>query len=99
MTLRASPQSLARRVAQLEANARAAHPLLVRLRCFSGGCVRITGPAGAEWLRGPDEAPEAFLQRVEADAREAMTRCATRLYVLAEHAAPTDQTFNKEEFA
>lgn len=99
MTMRASPQSLARRVAQLEASAKAAEPLLVLLRCFSGPCVRVQGPDGAEWLRGEDETPEAFEQRVKADARLAMHQAArpSPLWLLHERHTLTDRPFDKKE--
>lgn len=98
---RASPQSLARRVAQLEASAKAAEPLLVLLRCFSGPCVRIQGPDGAEWLRGDDETLEAFEQRVMADVHRAIRECAnpSAVLVLSESHTRTDRPFNKKEFA
>lgn len=97
--MRATTQSLSRRVALLEANARAAQPLLVWLRCFSGEVVRVKGPDGAEWHRKPDETAEDLQRRAIADTRLAMRDRANppALWPMLESNTATDRPFSKKD--
>lgn len=97
-----TPHSLRRRVAQLEAGVAAAQPLVVLVRCFTGGphVCRITGPDGSTWLLEPGEGYEAFVQRARDGAQEAIRACRNppAVWPLCESRSLFDRPWNKADF-
>lgn len=93
---------LARRVARLEELSRAAQPLVVLVRAFTGGphVCRITGPDGTDCRLEPGEDMQDFERRAIAGAREAIARCKNLppIWPLHESRSLTARPWNKAEF-